>query len=655
MRASITLAVLALCASGFAEAQNASSLVSVDTYGTFESGGVVAVISGDANGNAVAQLESRAPGASDYRVVHPLVRIDATHLVGSLFWLQPGNTYGVRVTLVDPDGVTGPATMSEDLATRAESSPFTPARTLYVSPNGSDSNPGTDASQPLKTIQHAADLVRSGDLVSVAAGIYRENVTVSASGTDSAPIVFRGSPGAILDGADPSIAGGVSWTSHGSGVWSYQTGYSTDLVVTDQGRLFDYSSLGDLQGLAAGAPGGSYADGTNVYVKFSDGSAPTQHTMNVSRYDAGFYVDGSSNLRIQNFEMRYYGSDEYGRGVYLRYTSQCEVSGSSLHENTAAGVWIKGGERNLIENNDIGDSSIINWPWDLTHASTAQNTGVYMTDNNGQGNVIRRNVLHDTYDGMHPCGGLAPDGAFTTETDVYENTIYRHSDDAIESEGYCSNVRIFNNTISDSLMAVAVAPAAPGPTWIVRNTAYNIGNVPSYRDFGQTPSGIKINSDYAPAVGPLLVYQNTFLTTVEGVDALVFFNPGYNTWLFSRNNVFAAPHNALRKINSIPLVLDFDDLYSSGSSPLVNWYGTNYPTLASVQSGLGEEMSGISADPALANPGGGDFTPTASSPLINRGVAIPGINDATADGQPDIGAVERVERTDLVFKNGFDP
>ena len=100
-----------------------------------------------------------------------------------------------------------------------------------------------------------------------------------------------------------------------------------------------------------------------------------------------------------------------------------------------------------------------------------------MTDNNGQGNVIRRNRLHGTYDGLHPCGDSAPDGAFTSETDVYDNVIWSHSDDAIESEGYCSNVRIWNNTISDSLMAVAVAPASPGPTWIVRNTAYDIGNV----------------------------------------------------------------------------------------------------------------------------------------------------------------------------------
>jgi len=654
MRAAIALGLLALSASSLVQAQNTSSLASVDTYGTFEAGGVVAVVNGDANGNAAAQLEELAPGASGYRIVHPLVRVDATHFVGSLFSLQPGNTYGVRVTLIDPDGVTGSATVSENLSTRAENAPFVPSRTLYVAPNGSDGNAGTNPSQPLKTIQHAADISEAGDLVSIAAGIYYEDVHVSTSGTDTAPIVFRGSAGAIVDGADPAIAAGVSWTDRGNGVWSYATGYPTDLVVTDEGRLFDYTSLAELELLTAGAPGGSFADGTNVYVKFSDGSSPAQRQMHVSRFDAGFYVDGASNIRIQNLEIRYYGSDEYGRAVYLRFANQCEVSGSNMHENGATAVWLKGGARNVVEDNDIGDSSIIGWPWDLTHASTAQNTGVYFTDNNGQGNVIRRNRLHGTYDGLHPCGDTAPDGAFTTETDVYDNIIDTHSDDAIESEGYCSNVRIWNNTISDSLMAVAVAPAAPGPTWVVRNTAYNIGNVPSAYEFGQTPSGIKINSDYPEIVGPLLVYHNTFLTTVDGADSLVLFNPGFNTYIYSRNNVYVAPHNALRKINTIVLDFDFDDMYSSGGAALVNWYNTNYPTLSSVQTGLNEELHGISADPMLANPAGGDFTPSAGSPLLNRAVPIPGISDQEPDGLPDIGAVERIERTDAIFFDAFD-
>ena len=282
-------------------------------------------------------------------------------------------------------------------------------------------------------------------------------------------------------------------------------------------------------------------------------------------------------------------------------------------------------------------------------------TGVYMTDNNGQGNVIRRNFLHDTYDGLHPCGSDAPDNAFTSETDVYENTIYTHSDDAIESDGYCANVRIWNNTISDSLMAFSVAPAAPGPVWIVRNTAYNIGNVPSYLVFGQIPSGIKINSDYPEVVGPLLVYNNTFFSNIAGVDALTFFDPGLNTALVSRNNRIRGAESCADQDQHdsalARLRRSFFDRCRAARQMVLT---TTYATLADLQNGVQQEMNGISADPALTNPAGGDFTPLAGSPLIDRGVVIPGINDTVRDGLPDIGAVERVDLPDSIFANGFD-
>src|SRR5512144_2040727 len=124
MRKPVLAGLLALSASGWAMAQNNASLTGLETYGTFESGGVVASITGDANGNASASLEWRAQGESNFRPAHPLVRIDASHFVGSLFWLQPGQAYDVRVTLSDGDGVTGSPSATADLATRAENAAF---------------------------------------------------------------------------------------------------------------------------------------------------------------------------------------------------------------------------------------------------------------------------------------------------------------------------------------------------------------------------------------------------------------------------------------------------------------------------------------------------------------------------------------------------
>lgn len=645
--------VLLVCAaclwSARAHAQNATTFTALDGYGTLQSGGVTATLAGDANRNASAQLEWRAQGAGTWRAGQPLVRVDATHLLGSLFRLEAGHAYDVRVTIADPDGITTP-TRSATVVTRAEPATFVPNRTLYVAPAGSDTHDGSSPAQAVRTIQRGATLAQPGDLVSIAAGIYRESVAVARSGTPAQPIVFRGAAGAVLDGADAAIAAGATWTNAGNGTWSRATGFDTALVVSDQGRLFPYTSLAALGTLSSGAPGGFYFDGSSVSVKFSDGSTPAQRHLHVARLAAGFVVDGLHDVRIENLEIRHYGSDEYGKGIYLRHASDCRVAGNTIHENAATGVWLKGGERNLVEDNTLYDTSIENWPWEATHESSAQNNAVYFTNDIGRGNVVRRNTIRGTYDGLHPCGDSAPPDGFSNETEVYDNTLSHHNDDAIESEGYCSNLRLWGNRISDSLMAFAVAPAGTGPVWIVRNTAWNLGSTHSALVDGNTSSAIKINSDYPTPVGPLLLYHNSFVTTVPATDAVVLFDPGIATALLARNNLFSAPGHALRKINPIALDLDYDDL-DAGTPPLVRWYSTDYATLAAFRAGTGQEPHGIAAPPLLADAANANFMPVAASPLVDRGVPLPGVNDGFAGAAPDIGASEYVDR---IFADGFD-
>ena len=72
---------------------------------------------------------------------------------------------------------------------------------FYVSTTGDDSNLGTQTA-PWRTVQHAADTVRAGSTVNLRGGIYKELVTIKASGnaTDGF-ITFRSYPGetAVLD------------------------------------------------------------------------------------------------------------------------------------------------------------------------------------------------------------------------------------------------------------------------------------------------------------------------------------------------------------------------------------------------------------------------------------------------------------------------
>ena len=80
-------------------------------------------IQGDANRNATAELSYRKAGATAWRQGLPLLRIGGEEIrngasfnivtpnmfAGSVFDLEPGTAYEVRLRIVDPDGVTGEA------------------------------------------------------------------------------------------------------------------------------------------------------------------------------------------------------------------------------------------------------------------------------------------------------------------------------------------------------------------------------------------------------------------------------------------------------------------------------------------------------------------------------------------------------------------
>src|SRR5256885_5563370 len=101
--------------------------------------------------------------------------------------------------------------------------------TVYVSPSGSDANPGTSAGQPVRTLQHARDLVRgldqsmTGDIVvSLAGGTYplTQPLTLDArdSGGNGHRVIWS-----AANGARPLISGGIpitGWTKGSGGLSS---------------------------------------------------------------------------------------------------------------------------------------------------------------------------------------------------------------------------------------------------------------------------------------------------------------------------------------------------------------------------------------------------------------------------------------------------
>lgn len=100
------------------------------------------------------------------------------------------------------------------------------------------------------------------------------------------------------------------------------------------------------------------------------------------------------------------------------------------------------------------------------------------------------------------------------------------------------------------------------------------------------------------------------------------------------------------------VTLDYNDWYwGAGVNHTFRFLGTSYTTWAAYQA-AGYEANSINADPLFYNQASYDFHLTGSSPCLNEGVAIAGINDGYVGAAPDIGIYEYAVVTGLVW-TGF--
>lgn len=611
---------------------------SIELYGTFHAMGVIATLpaGSDPNRNAVASVEYRVSGAIAYGAGFPLTRVAAARFVGSLFWLTPGTRYDVRVRYADPDGApldTGWA--GATASTRDELTTPVPTRTLTVGPAGA----GTACSEAAPcALSQAIGQAQAGDEVVLGAGTYYQGeLTLSRSGTAVAPIVIRGVAGAILDGADPAT---FTWTSQGGGVYATTvTAPDPHLVTAGGARLYPYADLASVTALSASGTPGFFANGKALSVHLAGGVRPAGTAMAVSRFNDAFTITGNF-VYIRDLTLQNYGLGSYAKAIYIHDGSDNLVQGCRFITNDL-GIALKGGtHRNVIQDNEFSDT-IAGWTWEDVKAEGNLETGGvrFYSPDDGRGTVIRRNKFHDFFDGL----GICPtdSAAVTNETDFYDNQSYNNGDDGVETDGQCANVRLWGNTIHDTLSGISLAPVAGGPVYGLRNKIYLTGAGQSQAGYTGLP--FKFNSSDGDS-GAIYLFHNTVDAQRAGNDGFRIQSPG--TWqaLYARNNVWAGTLHALENANvSQPLDLDYDDLWRTGSDSLVRWDGLANPrlsTLADVTAATAQESHGLSAAPAFVAPATADFTPGPSSPLIDRGVYIPGINDGYKGQAPDIGAVE---------------
>ncbi len=578
-----------------------------------------------------ADLMYRQSGETVWRTGHPLALIDDGRLVGSLFGLSPSTSYEVKVT----DGVTE---MSGLVTTQANELQFTPVFVLHVNDDAPAGGDGS-TSAPFRTIQEGVNKAIAGTQVLVADGVYREAVTFPASGTTNNWIQVKAEgSGAVLDGSE-KLSGNIWKPLEGkTGVWFTNIGASISYLARDQMRFYLYDSLSKLLSKTGhnnvSMNEGWYLEPSTwkLYVRSSDD--PAGHTWQVPRLNQAFSADGRDWLWIEGFEMRYYGLNVNGCGVCTLNASHVVIRKNKIH-NLQLGIFINWngsdsqGNDTRIEFNEIYDPPVNEWPWSAVKSSSMEGTGIVVRGHIGA--IVRNNDIHHFFNGIYTgSSGAMENSALAFDADIYNNTIHHISDDALEPEGACVNHRFRNNTLDSVFVGVSLAPISMGPVWMLRSTITNYNGM-----------AVKWDRD---SDGVVYLYHNTAWTNTNNVDAILVLSPVYNAVM--RNNIFSSTGYS---INDAPAGLtghdwNYDNWYTTRTADAnrFKWGNILYDSVAKFCNASGLECNGYEAVPGLSNPGGGDFTLLASSPNIDKGALIPGINDQFSGAAPDVGVFERI-------------
>ena len=565
-----------------------------------------------------AEVYYRATGTATWSRGHDGVRIADGRIASSLFALAPATTYEVMVRAG-----------AEVACGSVETLPMDPAheilQTLHVRAGAAPGGDGSTAA-PFATIQAAVAVAAAGTDIVVEPGIYREEVAPSASGSAGRFIRLRGEPGAILDGSDPTIAAsGLAWTADGASVWRADFTGNPSYLSRDGERFYHYLSLADLRaGIGNGIVMGEgwFVEAGALYVRSA--TDPAGYSWQVPRLGTAIFLDGVSHIWVEGFEIRHYGEGAYPKGVDVRDSTDIVIRNNHIH-SVSTPVWVRVGSRRVrVEQNRIHQSAVHTWPWNTVKGTDHENSAIVLAG--AETAIVADNEIYRIFNGIG--SGSFSDSAnlgLAFDVDVYRNRIADVADDGLEPEGACINNRFWNNNVDRVLNGVSLAPITYGPVWVLRNR---------FTDYEE--SGFKVSNTSA---GRVYLYHNTSYT--DRADHNGMGVSGYFENIVFRNNIVRGTRYAVEmSLVAGPNDLDYDNFTSPRGVPLIKWDNVRYDTVAAWCAATGLECNGHDADPALTDPANGLFSLGPTSPNVDRGVRLYGINDAYAGAAPDIGYVE---------------
>lgn len=596
------------------------------------------IIDGDANRNARVDIAYRVKGNGTWNKGLPLLRLQNEHVpdarlqpfgytapnafAGSIFGLKPDTDYEARLTLTDPDGVSGEAVRMITLHTRVEPLPATGGRTFHVYPfgyKGPKIEPSfTGLLEAYYTGASHGDSynaypprVRPGDVILVHAGLYKDD--------------WR-HYGGLLPGQ-------VGLGTVGTGTYMLTQAGTPDRPIAIKGA----------------------GDGEVIFD--GDGSANLFNVMAGSFT----YFEG---ITIRNTDLAILGG-------YKRIAGASGISVKSVRfENVGRALFTDWrGSRNyyIADNIVIGRNpagKLLGWigkTWEKFPGFPQALRSEFAFKVYGQGNVIAYNTVRRTHDGIDFATYGPPDTDDEAElpgyTDIYGNDISETDDDCIEADGAARNIRVFaNRCFNNAADGLSAQPIFGGPAYFIRNVVYNAVDRGAVK-WAPGPAGlIYLNNTFFAELGSMSpasnvrFYNNLFLH--QNRELPIFQVQTFTPWSVSDYNGFA-PFAQARSPFAWTIVTAGVTAGAPAARPPVP---VSFADLAGYSRATGQDRHSrlvgydmfIAVTPVdrvdvqrVHDPVGVDFRLKPRAAAVDAGTILPNVTDGYRGHAPDLGAIEQ--------------
>jgi parallel beta-helix repeat protein len=532
-----------------------------------------------------------------------------------------------------------------------------PAGAYFVSPSGSDSNPGTLAA-PFRTAQRAVNVVPSGSTVVLRAGTYHEYVNVPYAKT----VTLQNYPGEAVwfDGSQP-VTGFVPDSTSGGYLlnnWTYQfdhtdpTAGNTDpawqmvqssypMAAWPDMVFEDGRSLTQVQSLSQLAAGTFYVDYTNSKLYLGDN--PSGHLVEATTVADALYINHGDGSTVRGIGFERYATPINDMGMVKGYANNVTFENDVFTRGATTGLAINGAGivvRNcsLTGNGQLGMQGTTSDNLTLTGSDISGNNSEHFNGAPVAGGVkltsSRNDVVSTNRFSNNLATGLWFDESSWAPT-ISNNLVMgnaRHGIDFEISAGALiagnvvannasnginiadsNNVRIWNNTLATNGRDLMLAD---GPRQSTSSGTLPTGTPGLDPRYGYDPNitwvttGIEVRNNLLSDIA-----QNGFARDPLGIDD------------YTKTKTYAQMVTALdndgyyRPTGSYdPWIAQLAD-YPTYSNPLVP------STFAALQADA-VEAHGVGVDTGTTNPffvnaAGGDYTLQPGSIAVGKGAPLP--------------------------------